>query len=161
MRVYGSSVIKGMLYTLKHFLNTYVEDFKRMTKSAEGSIPNQRTLQDDAGICTVQYPEEQLPIGPEYERFRVLPYLIYRPEEEEKKDILCTSCGICAKVCPPQCIWIVQETNEAGKPVPNPEDFWIDTSVCMNCGMCAEYCPFDAIKMSHDFKVIKLPNKNC
>ena len=66
----------------------------------------------------------------------------------------CTSCGICAKVCPPQCIWIVR-TNDpnTGKPVPEPKDFFIDMDICMNCGFCAEYCPFDAIKMDHDFDI--------
>jgi ferredoxin len=40
-------------------------------------------------------------------------------------------CGICAKVCPPQCIWIVQQTDDAGKPIPKPDEFFIDTSVCI------------------------------
>ena len=40
-----------------------------------------------------------------------------------------------------------------GKPVPLPEDFYIDMDVCMNCGLCAEYCPFDAIKMDQNFEL--------
>ncbi|MDO9122233.1 MAG: 4Fe-4S binding protein, partial [Anaerolineaceae bacterium] len=42
---------------------------------------------------------------------------------------------------------------ETGKPIPSPEEFYIDTDKCMNCGFCAEYCPFDAIKMNHDFEL--------
>jgi NADH-quinone oxidoreductase subunit I len=66
----------------------------------------------------------------------------------------CTSCGICAKVCPPQCIWIVRSDDPVtGRPVPEPEAFFIDIDICMNCGFCAEYCPFDAIKMDHDYEL--------
>jgi formate hydrogenlyase subunit 6/NADH:ubiquinone oxidoreductase subunit I len=66
----------------------------------------------------------------------------------------CTSCGICAKVCPPQCIWILRGEDPVTKrPIPEPEAFFIDIDICMNCGFCAEYCPFDAIKMDHDYEL--------
>ena len=76
-----------------------------------------------------------------------------KDQNGEKQD-RCTSCGICAKVCPPQCIWIVR-TNDpnTGRPVPEPAEFYIDVDICMNCGLCAEYCPFDAIKMDHDYEI--------
>ena len=66
----------------------------------------------------------------------------------------CTSCGICSKVCPPQCIWIVRgEDPTTGRPVPEPQAFFIDIDICMNCGYCAEFCPFDAIKMDTEFEL--------
>jgi NADH-quinone oxidoreductase subunit I len=75
-------------------------------------------------------------------------------DEEGKKQDRCTSCGICAKVCPPQCIWIQRTSDpETGRPVPEPKDFFIDIDICMNCGLCAEFCPFDAIKMDHDYEL--------
>ena len=75
-------------------------------------------------------------------------------EEDGSHQDRCTSCGICAKVCPPQCIWIVRTDDpETGRPVPEPAEFFIDIDICMNCGYCAEYCPFDAIKMDHDFEL--------
>ncbi|MBF2052041.1 MAG: 4Fe-4S binding protein [Candidatus Sericytochromatia bacterium] len=154
MKVYGSSVLKGLLYTLKTFVSTYVEDFRRKGASSNGLL---RSHAD--GVVTVEYPEKLLPIGATYERFRVLPMLIYDQQESGEKDIRCTSCGICAKVCPPQCIWIVQETDENKKPVPKPEAFYIDTSVCMNCGLCSEFCPFDAIKMDHKFDLNTTSNR--
>ena len=76
--------------------------------------------------------------------------LVYDAETGEDR---CTACGICAKVCPPQCIWIVRAKDESGKPVTRPAEFYIDTTICMNCGLCAEFCPFDAIKMNHDFEI--------
>lgn len=154
MKVYGASVIKGLLYTLKVFVGTYVEDFKR-----KGSTETEHGMRSQTeGIVTVQYPEEEMAIGATYERFRVLPMLLYDQKEDEK-EIRCTSCGICAKVCPPQCIWIVQDSDEKGKPIPKPAEFYIDASVCMNCGLCAEFCPFDAIKMDHQFTLNVTENR--
>ncbi|HZW34808.1 MAG TPA: 4Fe-4S binding protein, partial [Isosphaeraceae bacterium] len=99
------------------------------------------------GLFTVEYPDERLPV---YERFRVLPVLIY---DTEDGNVRCTSCNICAKVCPPQCIWMSQAKSPKGTVVPLPEDFYIDMDVCMNCGLCSEYCPFDAIKMDQNFEL--------
>jgi formate hydrogenlyase subunit 6/NADH:ubiquinone oxidoreductase subunit I len=75
--------------------------------------------------------------------------LIY---EEKADDPRCTACGICARVCPPQCIWIELATDARGRPKAKPAGFWIDAAICMSCGFCAEFCPFDAIKMNqaHD-----------
>lgn len=154
MKIYGLSIVKGMLYTLQHFFQSYVDDIRRLSGQTGSSIPGARTDLDDKGVCTVQYPEAKLPIGSTYERFRVIPFLIYDNKEQGQKDIRCTSCGICAKVCPPQCIWIVQETDEVGKPVPKPQEFFIDASVCMNCSLCVEFCPFDAIKMNHEQELL-------
>ena len=78
------------------------------------------------------------------------PVLIY---DTEDGNVRCTSCNICAKVCPPQCIWMSQAKSPKGTVVPLPEDFYIDMDVCMNCGLCSEYCPFDAIKMDHNFEL--------
>jgi NADH-quinone oxidoreductase subunit I len=74
------------------------------------------------------------------------------PGQKAGKD-WCTSCGICAKVCPPQCIWIERGKLPNGRPKPEPVNFYIDIDICMNCGYCAEYCPFDAIKMDHDYEL--------
>ena len=81
-------------------------------------------------------------------------FLVYDEGPDGKKEQRCTSCGICAKVCPPQCIWIVRSNDPTtGRPIPEPTEFYIDADICMNCGFCAEYCPFDAIIMDHDFEI--------
>lgn len=153
--MYGKGILKGLGVTWKRFWDTYLDDIswwmrgKKRYYSTEGVA--HRSSKDTRGIFTVQYPEEQL-ITPE--EFRFVPFLVYDEGEEGKKEVRCTSCGICAKVCPPQCIWIVR-TNDpnTGKPVPQPAQFYIDMDICMNCGFCSEYCPFDAIKMDHDFDI--------
>ncbi|HLF90845.1 MAG TPA: 4Fe-4S binding protein [Anaerolineales bacterium] len=150
--MYGKGIWEGLKVTLKHFIMSYVDDFrfgKKRYYNEEG-IKHRSSAQTE-GIFTVQYPEEKL-ITPE--EFRFIPFLIYEEGEDGTQQDRCTSCGICAKVCPPQCIWIVQTNDpETGRPIPEPQEFFIDVDICMNCGLCAEYCPFDAIKMDHDFEL--------
>lgn len=144
MAVVGSGIARGFLVTLRHFGMVVGSAFKR-PKPGSPSV-SQTPVGSERGLFTVQYPEERLKLP---ERFRYIPFLIYDEDGRER----CTSCGICAKVCPPQCIWIVRSTGPDGRPVPQPAEFVIDASICMSCGFCAEYCPFDAIKMDHDYEL--------
>ena len=148
----GFGVLRGLWTTFRHFIMTYVDDFRKGKKryyTPEGIELRRNT--DVEGIFTVQYPEEKLPVP---EEFRYIPFLVYEEGPNGEKEHRCTSCGICAKVCPPQCIWIVRTNDpETGKPIPQPAEFYIDVDICMNCGLCAEYCPFDAIKMDHDYEI--------
>ena len=153
--MYGRGILKGLGVTLKRYWNTYWDDIvwlfqgKKRYNSPEGIA--HRSSKDARGIFTVQFPEERLLLS---EETRYLPFLVYNEKPDGEKDILCTSCGICAKVCPPQCIWIVRSNDPTtGRPIPEPTEFFIDADICMNCGFCAEYCPFDAIKMDHDFEI--------
>jgi NADH-quinone oxidoreductase subunit I len=157
----GQGLIIGHWITLRRFLLTFVADLKagRLFHRRGGgpqavdlfqAAAHPPTIDQDAstrGLFTVEYPDERLPVR---ERFRVLPVLIY---DEEDGYVRCTSCNICAKVCPPQCIWMEHARGPDGSPVPYPADFYIDMDVCMNCGLCAEYCPFDAIKMDQNFEL--------
>jgi NADH-quinone oxidoreductase subunit I len=148
--MFGTGIIKGLVVTIKEFVETYVDDVKKIPsryRGGRGVIDQTQNLSEQSGLFTIQYPEERRKLP---ERFRYIPMLIYQAETGED---LCTACGICAKVCPPQCIWIVRDKDEKGKPVTRPAEFWIDASICMNCGLCAEFCPFDAIKMNHDFEI--------
>jgi NADH-quinone oxidoreductase subunit I len=145
--MYGQGLLKGLSVTLSRFIESYTEDFRWLFKRY-GKVEF-RSSKDTRGTFTIQYPEEQLIVP---EEFRYVPFLVYDEGENGEKTIRCTSCGICAKACPPQCIWIVRTSDPVtGRPVPQPAEFYIDADVCMNCGFCAEYCPFDAIKMDHDF----------
>jgi NADH-quinone oxidoreductase subunit I len=159
----GTGVIRGHLITLRRFLLTFWRDIRAgqglkrrgggpllvdlFRAPARGKEPTITQDFKTTGLFTVEYPDERLPV---YERFRVLPVLIY---DTEDGNVRCTSCNICAKVCPPQCIWMSQAKSPKGTVVPLPEDFYIDMDVCMNCGLCSEYCPFDAIKMDQNFEL--------
>jgi NADH-quinone oxidoreductase subunit I len=155
MGLMGTGILKGLGVTLKHFIETYAEDFKYLgRKAGVEPRPLRRQSPKARGMVTVEYPKERLPLP---ENFRYVPFLVFDTKLNEDK---CTSCGICAKVCPPQCIWIVRTEDPVTKrPVPQPKDFFIDTTICMNCGYCAEFCPFDAIKMDHDYELSYYPEQ--
>ena len=148
----GSGFFKTLLVTFKRLMGTFIDDIrwgKKRYNTPEGI--RHRMSAEVSGIFTIQYPEEKVPTP---EEFRFIPFLVYEEGENDEKKYRCTACGICAKVCPPQCIWIERGTNpKTGRPVPEAEEFFIDVDVCMNCGLCAEFCPFDAIIMDHDYEL--------
>ena len=124
-----------MLITLKNFFTSYYKG------------------PEDGGLFTTEYPEKRLP---EKERFRNFPFLIY---DNTPENLRCVACDICAKECPPKCIYIVREFDKDNKPLKRPAVFDIDLTVCMNCGICEEACPFDAIYMDHEFEIAS-PERN-
>lgn len=154
----GLGVLKGMGITLRHFVQTYVAGFKEQPVLA-GDLPAQASVGGlrggmpvrTSGLITAQYPEQRLPVP---ERFRYIPFLVYNEDPADPRaaydGIRCTACGICSKVCPPQCIWIVQAKGPDGRARPVPTEYHLDASICMSCGLCAEFCPFDAIQMDHE-----------
>ena len=153
--MYGTGLAKGLMLTLRHFIDSYVDDLRYGLRKYSHATDNFGVRQgtEAKGVITVQYPDEKIAVP---ERFRFVPFLIVEDEDHPTRSGIdwCTSCGICAKVCPPQCIWIVRGNDpNTGRPVPEPEAFFIDIDICMNCGYCAEYCPFDAIKMDHDYEL--------
>lgn len=127
--LFGSGIVRGMLITLKNLFTSYFKG------------------PEDGGIFTVQYPEQRLPVK---ERFRNFPFLVF---DNTPENLRCVACDICAKECPPKCIYIVREFDKDGKPLKRPAIFDIDFTVCMNCGICEEACPFDAIYMDHEFEI--------
>ena len=142
----GLGLVKGLMLTFRHFFATYLADL------TGGKQSKMRRGQNNAdGLFTIQYPEESVTIT---EEFRFIPFLIYTLGDNGERNYRCTACGICAKVCPTQCIWITRAKDpETGRPVTESEEYYLDIDKCMNCGSCAEFCPFDAIKMDHDFKI--------
>ncbi len=151
--MFGTGLLKGLGVTFKHLAETYTDDMQKTPSRYQGSTKQSDALRimeqpvEQEGLLTIQYPEERRLLP---ERFRYIPMLIWDSEIDEER---CTACGICAKVCPPQCIWITRATDEQGKPVTRPQDFFIDATICMSCNYCVEFCPFDAIKMDHDFEL--------
>ncbi len=151
--MFGTGLLKGLGITLKHAMDTFADDRKHVPSRYQDSVKGgngRRVIEQpitQEGLLTIQYPEERRLLP---ERFRYIPMLIWDTQANEDK---CTACGICAKVCPPQCIWIVRDMDANGKPVARPAEFYIDATICMSCSFCVEFCPFDAIKMNHDFEL--------
>ncbi|MGD1019957.1 MAG: 4Fe-4S binding protein [Verrucomicrobiia bacterium] len=124
----GKGLFEGMVVTARNFVGSYF---------------------DKERLVTVQYPEERVQTP---ENSRTFPFLVYDDDKSPVDTMRCVACKICEVECPPQCIYIVMDRDEKGKPRQRPKVFDIDTSVCMQCQICVEVCPFDAIKMDNDYE---------
>ena len=97
--MYGLGILKGLSVTAKRFFDTYLEDISWLLRGKKRYFTEEgikhRSSADTKGIFTIQYPEERL-IAPEEMRF--VPFLVYDEKPEGKREVRCTSCGICAKV---------------------------------------------------------------
>ena len=128
MNLPGSGIVKGLAVTARNFLGSYV---------------------DKDRLTTEQYPEERPKLP---ENSRSFPFLVFDGEDPEA-GMRCVSCKICEKECPPQCIYIVQDRDAAGKALKRPKVFDIDISVCMSCQICVEVCPFESIRMDTEYEL--------
>ena len=124
----GKGLVEGLAVTAKNFVQSYFDGDKKDR------------------LFTYQYPEEKMPLP---ENSRTFPFLVFDGTPEKMR---CTACKICEVECPPQCIYIVMDKDEKGKPRQRPKVFDIDLSVCMQCGICVEVCPFESIKMDCDYE---------
>ncbi|OQY24084.1 MAG: hypothetical protein B6I34_03915 [Anaerolineaceae bacterium 4572_32.1] len=143
----GRGVLRGMHVTIKRLMDTYLEDLKYFPRRATEAAVETRQRPDVRGLKTIEYPFQKLEM---FEGYRMLPFLIYDEDPEKPR---CTACGMCARVCPPQCIWIESDKSPEGKNLRRPKSFTIDATICMSCGMCVEFCPSDAIKMDNDYEI--------
>lgn len=124
----GIGILKGLFVTARNFLGSYVEKDR---------------------LTTEQYPEERPKLP---ENARSFPFLVFDGEDPEA-GMRCVSCKICEKECPPQCIFIIQDRDTAGKLLKRPKVFNIDISVCMSCQICVEVCPFESIRMDTQYEL--------
>ncbi len=143
MALIGTGVLSGMGVVFKTFLETY--PWGRVVLRTVGVKPTN-------GLVTVEYPDVKQQHA---ERFRYFPFLVY---DQTPDNLRCVACRICEQECPPQCIHIIMEKDEQGRPVKNhgrtlPKVFDIDTSVCMSCRICVDVCPFDAIEMDNTYEL--------
>src|SRR5260221_7345339 len=124
----GKGLFEGMVVTARNFVGSYF---------------------DKERLVTVQYPEERVQVP---ENSRTFPFLVFDDKNDPAGTMRCVACKICEVECPPQCIYIVMDRDEKGKPQQRPKVFDIDISVCMQCQICVEVCPFEAIKMDNDYE---------
>jgi NADH-quinone oxidoreductase subunit I len=86
---------------------------------------------------TIQYPKERRPIAP---GFRGQHALAKRNGEAK-----CVGCGLCATICPSQCISITRAKGQV-------EKYEVDILRCIYCGFCVEACPYGAIVLTENYE---------
>lgn len=94
---------------------------------------------------TREYPEEPLQLPPA-SRVRII--LTSDPDGEER----CVACGLCAAVCPVDCIAMDKAERQEGPLAGRwfPEMFEVNLARCIFCGLCEEACPTAAIQLAPD-----------
>jgi NADH-quinone oxidoreductase chain I len=87
---------------------------------------------------TIQYPKERRPIAPGF-----------RGQHALAKDSMgrakCVGCGLCATICPSQCIKITREKGQVTR-------YEIELLRCIYCGFCVEACPYGAISLTENYE---------
>lgn len=93
---------------------------------------------------TRQYPEEKREPFPGSRGLHAL----VRDEATGREK--CVGCGLCAAMCPSQCIYIYTSEGEDHKKV--VERYEIDTLRCVFCAFCVEACPYGAVALTEHFE---------
>ncbi|MDP2167176.1 MAG: NADH-quinone oxidoreductase subunit NuoI [Thermodesulfovibrionales bacterium] len=93
---------------------------------------------------TRQYPEEKHPAMP---GFRGLHALVVDPATGKEK---CIACGLCAAICPSQCIYIYSTEGPDNKKF--AERYEIELTRCIYCAFCVEACPVGAIVLTEHYE---------
>src|SRR5512134_2789669 len=93
---------------------------------------------------TRQYPEEKRPAK---QGFRGLHALTKDPVTGEAR---CVGCGLCAAICPSQCIHIFTTDSPDHKKI--VERYEVDVLRCLFCGFCVEACPYSAVALTEHYE---------
>jgi len=102
-------------------------------------------------IITTQYPHQTLPIPKKFRGHIELKW------NEETGKPNCTSCNLCAKACPSDCI-VLDGIKPAGEKTKTVTSYHLNYTLCSLCSLCVEACPFDAIQHSGRYNLASVPN---
>lgn len=117
----------------------------------KGLILTLKRFLNPNAVVTMQYPDERPKLT---YRFRGLPELQIGKDGRER----CIACGLCARVCPSQCIYIEGATDNATQRR-YPQIYELDAFRCIYCGFCEEACPVRAIILRDTFELSTSHNK--
>jgi NAD(P)H-quinone oxidoreductase subunit I len=120
--------LKGYLYDI----------WEAVATTAKGMRITARYGVDPRETITLQYPDERWEPS---ERYRGFLY------NDIKK---CTSCTMCVRVCPVDCISLEAVRGADKKMVLASYD--IDIGRCMYCGLCVEVCPPKSLKHTSGYE---------
>ena len=86
---------------------------------------------------TIQYPKERRHIAPGFRGQHAL--------AKSQGHAKCVGCGLCATICPSQCISITRTKGQV-------EKYEVDVLRCIYCGFCVEACPYGAIVLTENYE---------
>lgn len=93
---------------------------------------------------TRQYPKEKRPAMPGFRGVHALTRDLATGEAR------CVGCGLCAAVCPSQCIYIYTSDSPDHKKI--VERYEVDVLRCVYCGFCVEACPYTAVVLTEHYE---------
>ena len=133
-----------MLNSIKGLLLTLVSSAKGLREPVTQQYPATGNL--------FRRKDAPTPVQP---RFMGFPALTW---DEEVGEPYCTSCMVCIRQCPTQCMSATMQDNPLqaeGKSTRRKivESFEINLNRCILCGICVDVCNFDAIVMSHEHEM--------
>lgn len=102
-----------------------------------------KTGLNPGNVVTRQYPEEPMQ---SMAGFRGLHALVRESSTGREK---CIACGLCAAVCPSQCITIYTGENHEGRKV--AERYEVEVLRCVFCALCVEACPVGAVVLTEHY----------
>ena len=133
-----------MLYSLKGLLVTLVSTVNGLRRPVTRQYP-----------ATGSFWKKRLAPTPVQPRFMGFPALTW---DEQVEEPYCTSCMVCIRHCPTQCMSSTMKDNPLQQEGRSPrrkivDSFEINLNRCILCGICVEVCNFDAIVMSHEHEM--------
>ncbi len=93
---------------------------------------------------TRQYPKEKREPFP---GSRGLHALVRNPATGKEK---CVGCGLCAAMCPSECIYIYTSEGDDNKKV--VDRYEIEVLRCVYCALCVEACPYGALVLTDHYE---------
>ena len=66
----------------------------------------------------------------------------------------CINCGLCERVCAPNCMTRTQRPAPGGEPGDLEITFTFDLTSCTFCGLCADFCAKKAITLTDDYMMV-------
>ena len=116
---------------------TFIEIFKGMALTLKRMFSR---------AVTIQYPKERRHIAPGFRGQHAL-------AKNQAGQAKCVGCGLCATICPSQCIHIARAKGQV-------EKYEIDILRCIYCGFCVEACPYGAIVLTENYEYSDYKKEN-
>ncbi len=93
---------------------------------------------------TRQYPKERREPFPGSRGLHAL------VRDAETGNAKCVGCGLCAAICPSQCIHIYTSEGDDHKKV--VDRYEVDVLRCVFCALCVEACPYGAVALTEHYE---------